>query len=852
MKNNMVLAGIIMVLGLMFVGCPVNDTPVIPQLTGTVTVDGDPVVGQMLTANITALGGTGTPLFQWERGTAFDFAPIVGAAGAGYVVRNDDVGYTIRVVVTRAGYTGQIISTPTAVVSDSDPGLPALTGTVTITGDAVVGQTLTADITALGGTGTASFRWESGIAPTFTAITGATGATYVVQAADVNQTIRVVVTRTGYSGEVIGGPTAAVTDPSLPTLSGTVTITGNPVVGEQLTANTTLTGVSFRWERGIAPNFTAITGATDTTYTVQAADLNQTIRVVVTRTGYSGEVISTPTAAVTDTSLPTLTGTVSITGNPVVGELLTANTTLAGVSFRWERGIAPNFTAITGATSATYTVHEDDVGQTIRVVVTRTGYSGEVISTPTAAVTDTSLPTLTGTVSITGNPVVGEQLTANTTLTGVSFRWERGIAPNFTAITGATSATYTVQAADLNQTIRVVVTRTGYLGEVISTPTPTVTDPSLPQLTGTVTIGGDALMGQTLTANITALAGTGTPTFRWERGTGTNFIPIPGATNATYLVQMADVDLTIRVVVSRVGYTGEAIGGPTTTVTDPRPPLTGTVTIDGDALVGRTLTANTSALLGSGAFSFRWERGIAPNFNTITGETSASYVVRIADVGQTIRVVVTRADNSHNIPSAPTAVVAVPVLTGTVTIDGEAVVGRTLTANISALDGTGTASFQWHRHGPSGSTQITNATGQNHVLQPIDAGHAISVTVTRTGYTGSVTSPQTGTVITSGGDFSISFTPGIEMEYTSLSISILASQTNPQRITVLNPEQFDGDIRWFRGHSEVWWMVEGDWQETLVLGSQFHENRTGIRPVTVEVQINGVLHSKVIYITVMP
>ena len=676
MKNNMVLAGIIMVLGLMFVGCPVNDTPVIPQLTGTVTVDGDPVVGQMLTANITALGGTGTPLFQWERGTAFDFAPIVGAAGAGYVVRNDDVGYTIRVVVTRAGYTGQIISTPTAVVSDSDPGLPALTGTVTITGDAVVGQTLTADITALGGTGTASFRWESGIAPTFTAITGATGATYVVQAADVNQTIRVVVTRTGYSGEVIGGPTAAVTDPSLPTLSGTVTITGNPVVGEQLTANTTLTGVSFRWERGIAPNFTAITGATDTTYTVQAADLNQTIRVVVTRTGY--------------------------------------------------------------------------------------------------------------------------------------------------------------------------------LGEVISTPTPTVTDPSLPQLTGTVTIGGDALMGQTLTANITALAGTGTPTFRWERGTGTNFIPIPGATNATYLVQMADVDLTIRVVVSRVGYTGEAIGGPTTTVTDPRPPLTGTVTIDGDALVGRTLTANTSALLGSGAFSFRWERGIAPNFNTITGETSASYVVRIADVGQTIRVVVTRADNSHNIPSAPTAVVAVPVLTGTVTIDGEAVVGRTLTANISALDGTGTASFQWHRHGPSGSTQITNATGQNHVLQPIDAGHAISVTVTRTGYTGSVTSPQTGTVITSGGDFSISFTPGIEMEYTSLSISILASQTNPQRITVLNPEQFDGDIRWFRGHSEVWWMVEGDWQETLVLGSQFHENRTGIRPVTVEVQINGVLHSKVIYITVMP
>ena len=850
MRKTMVLAGTVMVLGLMFVGCPVNDTPEIPQLTGTVTVDGDSVVGQTLTANITALGGTGTPSFRWERGTS----PIAGATGASYVVQDDDVGYTIRVVVTRAGYTGQIIGGPTAVVSDSDAGLPALTGTVSITGDPVVGQTLTANITALGGTGTASFQWESGIAPNFTAITGATGATYTVQAADVNQAIRVVVTRAGYSGQAIGGPTAAVTDPSLPALTGTVTITGDAVVGQMLTANITALGgtgtASFRWERGIAPDFAAITGETDASYTVQAADVNQTIRVVVTREGYSGEIIGGPTVAVTDPSLPELTGTVNITGDALVGQTLTANiTALEGTgtpSFRWERGTAPNFTAIQNATSVSYTVQAADVGQAIRVVVTRTGYSGEVISEPTAIVT---LPTLIGTVTIDGEAVVRGELTANTALTDVSFQWERGIEPDFSPIENATDASYTVQDDDVGYSIRVVVTRDGYLGEVVSDPTDVVPTPGL--LTGTVAIYGNPLVGQTLRAITTALAGAGALEFQWERGIEPNFSPIAGATNETYLVQVADVDQTIRVVVSRVGYTGEAIGGPSETVRDLRPLLTGTVSIDGTPQVGLTLRADTSALLGSGTTSFQWERGIEPNFTTIPGASSETYVVQIADVNQTIRVVVTRADNSGNVPSAPTALVTAPELTGTVSIDGYAVVGQTLWANIDALGGIGTPEFQWNR----GSTPIANATGQSHVLGTADAGHTISVTVTRAGYIGSATSPQTSAVITGGGgDFSISFTPGIEIGYASLSISLLASQTNPQRITVLNQEQFDDHIRWFRGNWEMTWSgtVEGVRRETLVLGSQFHENRTGIRPVTVEVQINGVLHSKVITITVVP
>jgi len=475
MRKTMVLAGTVMVLGLIFVGCPVNDTPDIPQLTGTVTVDGDPVVGQTLTANIAALGGTGTLFFQWERGTAPDFAPIAGATGVVYVVQDDDVDSTIRVVVTRAGYSGQAVSAPTAVVSDSEPSLPELTGAVTIDGDPVVGQTLRANITALGGTGTPSFRWERGTSPT----AGETSASYLVQAADVNQAIRVVVTREGYSGEVIGGPTASVSDPSLPTLTGTVTIDGDPVVGQTLRANIDALGgtgtPSFRWERGTTP----IAGEASASYLVQAADVNQAIRVVVTREGYSGEVIGGPTASVSDPSLPTLRGTVTIDGNPVVGQTLRANIDdLGGTgtpSFQWERGTAPNFTTIAGATGNTYIVQVDDANLTVRVVVTRDGYSGYVASDPSDVV---PVPELTGTVTIDGDPVVGQTLRANIDALGgtgtPAYRWERGAGTDFSPIPGATGASYAVQATDVGQTIRVVVTREGYSGEVIGGPTGTV------------------------------------------------------------------------------------------------------------------------------------------------------------------------------------------------------------------------------------------------------------------------------------------------------------------------------------------------------------------------------------------
>jgi hypothetical protein len=91
-------------------GNPSGDT----VLSGTVSIDGNAKYGQPLTANIASLDGDGTPAFQWKRNTG----TIPSATGQTYVLTDDDIGKTITVTVSRAGYTGSKTSNPTAVITE--------------------------------------------------------------------------------------------------------------------------------------------------------------------------------------------------------------------------------------------------------------------------------------------------------------------------------------------------------------------------------------------------------------------------------------------------------------------------------------------------------------------------------------------------------------------------------------------------------------------------------------------------------------------------------------------------------------------------------------------------------------
>ena len=92
----------------------------IGALTGSVTITGNNWVGQQLTADTSNLGGSGTINYQWQSGpsAAGPFSNI-GTNDDTYILANADNGQFIQVVVTRAGFTGSITSTPPVQVSRS-------------------------------------------------------------------------------------------------------------------------------------------------------------------------------------------------------------------------------------------------------------------------------------------------------------------------------------------------------------------------------------------------------------------------------------------------------------------------------------------------------------------------------------------------------------------------------------------------------------------------------------------------------------------------------------------------------------------------------------------------------------
>ena len=534
--------------------------------------------------------------------------------------------------------------------------------------------------------------------------------------------------------------------------TGSVTIDDTtPTQGQTLTAANTLADVdglgaiSYQWQRGGVN----IAGATGATYTTTQADVGQLLRVVASYTDAQGtaeSVASADTAAVANVN-DAPTGSVTIDDTtPTQGQTLTAANTLADVdglgaiSYQWQRGGVN----IAGATGATYTTTQADVGQLLRVVASYTdgqGTAESVASADTAAVANVN-DAPTGSVTIDDTtPTQGQTLNAANTLADVdglgaiSYQWQRG----GVNIAGATAATYTTTQADVGQLLRVVASYTDAQGtaeSVASSDTAAVANVN-DAPTGNVTIDDTTpTQGQTLNAanTLADVDGLGAISYQWQRG-GVN---IAGATGAAYTTTQADVGQLLRVVASYTDAQGTAesvASADTAAVANVNDAPTGSVTIDDTTPTqGQTLTAsNTLADVdGLGAISYQWQRAGV----NIAGATGATYTTTQADVGQLLRVVASYTDGQgtvESVASADTSAVSnvndmptgVPVITGTATED------QTLTADTSGIadaDGLGAFSYQWTRDGVS----IAGATGASFALGDADVGARIGVVVSYT------------------------------------------------------------------------------------------------------------------------
>ena len=176
-------------------GCPTpggggNTGP--KTLSGAITISpsADVTTGTLLTATYS---GKETVTYLWMNGET-----NVGTNSATYTPPEAG-SYTVT--VSAADYDSK---TSAAVIVTGDT-LPELTGTVSISGTAEVGQTLTADTDSLEGDGTFSYQWKRG----GTNI-GTDKSSYKVKTADVGSTITVTVTRSGNSSSVTSDPTDVV------------------------------------------------------------------------------------------------------------------------------------------------------------------------------------------------------------------------------------------------------------------------------------------------------------------------------------------------------------------------------------------------------------------------------------------------------------------------------------------------------------------------------------------------------------------------------------------------------------------------------------------------------------------
>lgn len=179
-----------------------------PSNTTDPTVTGTPTVGQTLTAHTGTWSGT-APInftYQWQRcnSSGASCVDIGGATSSTYLLVTADVGSTIRVRVTGTNVDGSSpdFSAVTSVIGgvSGGSGAPVNTAVPVISGQTLVGQTLTATAGTWTGTTpmTFTYQWRrcDGQGANCIDITAATSSTYVPVTDDVGYRLRVVVTGT--------------------------------------------------------------------------------------------------------------------------------------------------------------------------------------------------------------------------------------------------------------------------------------------------------------------------------------------------------------------------------------------------------------------------------------------------------------------------------------------------------------------------------------------------------------------------------------------------------------------------------------------------------------------------------
>ena len=653
--------------------------------------------------------------FQWQSSTdGTTWTDLSGETANSTTVASGLAGSQLRVKVsvTNAAGTVDSYSAATGVV---DTGVATAPIGVTVTRE---DQQLTVNWTAPASTNGGVLRdyvvryrtspsgsWSTVTRTASTTasqvITGLTNGT----AYDIS--VAAVTGLTGLDATVTGTPAA------LPILNSAPTVSGRAVGGYTLTGadasfainDAGSLAVASHWEVSTdgSTNWTAITGATASTFVVTAAELGKYVRFVQVATNSMGSTTSASSrSALISSGVPNAPNSVTLT--PGDHSVAVAWPAVSGLNLNG--AVLGTYQVEISTDGSTWTTQQSATSPiTITGLTNGTPYSVRVVAIASvgtfggyASAGSTSIPfgtpINTAVPGVTGAAARGYVLTTadgtwnanGRSITGTTYQWQRSTdsGATWTDISGATAATYTLAAADVDALVRSAVTATNAAGstDVVSAPTATIESATAAAPTNLSVTPGDQQLAVNWTAP-TQLAGGTIVDYEVKVSSDNNTFStvsrvastttnqtITGLTNGTiYWVSVAAVTTV----------TGAPVVSSTSTVPYGLPINQALPTVGGSLHIGDTATASPGTWSGNGrtisAVTYQWQTSTdgGSNWANISGATSANYVPT-GVLGQPLRVVVTEtnlagtttaisaasANVSYGTPGAPTGITFTP------------------------------------------------------------------------------------------------------------------------------------------------------------------------------------------------
>ena len=464
-----------------------------PRNTALPTIAGTLAVGQTVTAGSGIWDVTPSSIsYQWYRcstAALVSCAQITGATTSALKLVAADGGNYLQLQVTALSAGGG--TTAATAISGRVLVQPLATVIPVITGVAQLGSTLTLtsgtwiDVV----TPMYSYKWQRCTSleiSSCTDIPSATNSTYTISVSEIGRYIRgvvaVVATANNLTAESVSDVTSRLN--AEPALITPPEISGLAIVDEMLTTTTGTYNAfpaatyTYQWQSCTTTELatcSAISGATQATYTLLTADIGKFFRVMVTASNNLG-LRGTPSALTTvvlGTSVPNTSALPVISGIVKDRQALTVSSTgwtgtpIGVLSYQWQRCSAMSQVEcidLKGETKTSYTLNFDDVNSFIRVTVKSTNRVGvgTIVSANTSKIMyATQLQTSPFAI---GFVQVGQKWSATPgTWAGAEapkfgYQWQNCLSlepATCTDISGATQADYIVQITDMGKYLRV-------------------------------------------------------------------------------------------------------------------------------------------------------------------------------------------------------------------------------------------------------------------------------------------------------------------------------------------------------------------------------------------------------------